>query len=419
MRFMPLPPNDFPEFIELYYRECRSRVPQIEALAGKWTFEDLLPGLSDFDTRFICADTMTADDWCQMSMAVGHLHLELCQAYPKWARILEHLPGINLTWDELTGEDTYYPEYKQWTFYHCARPDRLAQAQEGLAARKWDNKDEYFHLKKFATYYGRYDRAIDSPVNLGPYENRYPLHSRLMHYFTPPLQSAVSIMRRDAVAGKMDALRLASRMFRDTCIFEEVIEIVEKGYELAQLYEEPALSELEARLFEGLQLVGSRLGKEITILPQADGTTPEDWKTLLDQVRVPPSLAIFGYAKFARLMKGRLYFYTHAPDHFDTIWLIQNELKRIGTWFFRIPFTIFWETTHGQKPEDPAEIVPRLVPDIITEEEARCTLAFDNLANGDWAGRELDVATQLVDVLDGFFCALHKITREVRALEHG
>ncbi len=418
MHFVPLPPNDFPEFIKLYYRECRSRLPQIQAIAGKWTFEDLLPGLSDFDTRFICDNTMTAQDWCQMSVAVGHLHLELCQAYPKWARILEHLPGVNLTWDELTGEDTYYPEYKLWTFYHCAQPSRLEQAQERLAARKWDDKDEYFHLKKFATYYGPYDRSIDPPINLGSYENRYPLHSRLMHYFTPPLQSAVSIIRHNAVAGKMQALRLASRMFPETDVFDEVIEIVEEGYEVPQLYEEPALSELEARLFKGLKLVGARLSKEITILPDTDPTTPEVWKTLLSQIPIAPALAIFDYAKFTRLMKGRLYFYTHAPHHFDTLLLIQNELRRIGTWFFRVPFAIFWETTRGHKPQDPAGIVPCLVPEIITEEEARCTLAFNNLANGDWAGHEFDVAKQLVDVFDGFFHALCKITQEVRALQH-
>ncbi len=113
--FLPRPPNDFPEFIETYYHECRAQVPQIEAIAAKWIFEDLIPGLSDFDARFICSDTMTAEDWCKMSMAVGQVHLDLCQRHPKWTRILEHLPGVNLTWDELTSEETYYPEYKQKT----------------------------------------------------------------------------------------------------------------------------------------------------------------------------------------------------------------------------------------------------------------------------------------------------------------
>lgn len=69
--FEPCPENDFKEFIEIYYAECKGRIPKIEAIAGKWTFEDLIPGMSDFDTRFICSNNMTVDDWCEMSTAVG------------------------------------------------------------------------------------------------------------------------------------------------------------------------------------------------------------------------------------------------------------------------------------------------------------------------------------------------------------
>ena len=415
--FVPRPPNDFAEFIETYYDECRAQAPQIEAIAAKWTFEDLIPGLSDFDTRFICTNTMTAEDWCKMSTAIGQVHLDLCRQHPKWARILEHLPGVNLTWAELTSEETYYPEYKQWTCYDSTEPERLTQAQDSLANREWDSKDEYFHLKKFLTYYGPYNRSIDPAINLGPYEHKYPLHSRLMHYFTPPLQAAVSIIQRQSVAGKMETLRLAKSMFPELSIINEITETVAQHYEVPHLYEEPAISELEARLFEALKRIGERLSEEITILPSADRTTPEDWQTSLKQIPVAPSLAIFDYAKFTRLMKGRFYFYTQAPAHFATVLLIQNELNRIGTWFFRIPFGIFCETVHGQRPDDPAKIVPHLVPEVITEEEARCTIRFDELTNGEWRGRELEVAEQIVDVFDGFFRALDKITREVRALE--
>jgi len=309
----PLPPNDFGEFIQTYYNECRSRMPEIEAIAGKWASEHLLPGMSDFHTRFICSNSMTADDWCQMSMRVGQIHLDLCEKYPKWARILEHLPGINLTWDELTDEVTYYSEYKQWTFYHSSKPQLPKQAREKIAHRPWDMKDDYFHLNKCLLYYEPYDRAIDPAVNLGPYENRYSLHSRLMHYFTPPLQSAVSILQQEPIRGKMQTLRLARSLFPGTNIFDDVIEIIQQYYEVPQLYEEPILSKLEGRLFDGLKLVASRLAQAITILPNARNTAPEDWKVSFKQISVDPSLAIFDKAKFARLMKGRLYFYTHKP----------------------------------------------------------------------------------------------------------
>ena len=254
LQFVPKPENDFPSFIETYYHRCRALFPPIDAIAGKWTFEDLIPGMSDFDTRFICSDGMTADDWCQMSMAVGQVHLDLCRSHPRWVRILEHLPGINLTWSELAGESTYYSEYRQWTFYHSSNPIRLEQSLDILNQRSWDEKDEYFHLKKFLYFYGPYDREIDPAVNLGAFENKYPLHSRLMHYFTPPIQSAMSILTQKPVIGKMQTLEMAREMFPQAGIFREVIDIVDKHYETPRLYHDPQLAQLERRLFDGLQL---------------------------------------------------------------------------------------------------------------------------------------------------------------------
>lgn len=417
MTFAPLPANDFVEFIETYYKECRLQMPQIEAIAGKWTFEDLLPGMSDFDTRFICANSMTADDWCKMSVAVGQVHLDLCKSHPEWTRILEHLPGINITWDELTDEITYYPEYKQWSFYHCSNPFLLKQSHKKLAQRPWDIKDEYFHLKKFLYYYGQYNRTIDPPVNLGLYENRYPLHSRLMHYFTPAIQSAISILKHEAVIGKMQSLLLARKIFLQDGIFDEVIEIVQKNYEVPNLYEEPALSELEKRLFEGLKLAASQLSRVITILPNAHRTKPEDWKLSLKQVVINPSLVIFDNAKFARLMKGRLYFYVNTPSYFDSIWLIQNELERMGNNFFRFPFQTFWEITRGEKIEDPADIVPKIAGEILNEEEVRCIFAFDRLTRTPYQEYGKEVAKKIIDIYDGFFRGLYKISEKVKELQ--
>ena len=85
MHFEPKPKNDFEEFFEFYYAECRDRLPRIAAIAAKWTFADLIPGMSDFDTRFILEDGMTVRDWCEMSTAVGEVHLELAQV----TRIIE------------------------------------------------------------------------------------------------------------------------------------------------------------------------------------------------------------------------------------------------------------------------------------------------------------------------------------------
>jgi hypothetical protein len=414
IRFAPCPQNDFPQFIERYFRECSNRFPKIEAISGKWEFEDLIPGMSDFDTRFLCTDSMTADDWCEMSSIVGQVHLDLCDQYPEWARILEHLPGINLTWSEMQDELTYYPEYKQWSFYHCLNQPLQAQIKNFLEKRNWDFKDEYFHLKKFLLYYGPYDRSIDVPINLGVFESKYPLHSRLMHYFTPPIQSAVSIALRKTVRGKLAAIRMAKDIFPKISVFDELLELVACHYEKPHLYEEPALSKLEGRLFDALKTVAGEIAPLITVIPDAAKTPPQLWKEKIKSVKIDPAMIIFENARFSRLMKGRLFFYVNAPRHFDHLLCIRVELKRIGANFFRVPFSVFWQVIHGKKVENPAEIVQQLASDFLDEEEVRCTLEFDRLTRLDYHGREEEIARKIIPIFDGFYRALHKITLEVR-----
>lgn len=416
--FAPKPANDFRRFYELYYAECRWRMPRIQAIAAKWRFEDLIPGLSDYDTRFIVADGMTVHDWCDMSTAVGEVHLDLCERYPHWARNLEHLPGVNLTWNELTDPAMYYPEYPQWTFYNTEDPARLAAAGRYLADRPWGLEDRVFHLKKFCLYYGRYDRQIDPAVNLHEFESKYPLHSRLMHYFCPPLQSALCLLLKRPVAGKMETVRLACELFPDVPVFAEMRDAVDRHYEVPELYVEPGVSRLEDRLEAALDMLRGRLVPLIAdIVPDAANKSVAQWKTDLARAPVNPAMKVFDSARFSRLMKGRLRFYAHAPaEHFDSTWPIENELRRLKSSFFDVPFGTFWELTTGEKVKDPAAIVTRLVPSLLTDEEARCTLDFIRLAPGHWApGTQRQVAMEIAAVFDGFFHALNKVAQAVAA----
>jgi len=415
MRFEPRPKNDFEEFFELYYAECRKRVPKIACVAAKWTFEDLIPGLSDFDTRFILDEGMTIEDWCEMSAAVGEVHLDLCRRYPHWARNLEHLPGINLMWSEMMDAETYYPEYPQWTYYRTTRPEKLAALERYLADRPWDEKDEYHHLSKFCLYYGRYDRKIDPPVNLGPFENKYPLHSRFMHYFCPPLQAAICILKKRPVRGKMETIRLAQEMFPEQEIFFEMEEVVERHYEVPELYEEPELTYLEDRLERALRFLRDRIAPHLTLVPDAPKKAAAEWKAALKEVPISPLLRAFSAARFSRLMKGRLRFYAEAPPHFDSTWPIENELLRLRRNFFDIPVRVYCEVTTGEIPEDPAAVLPSLHPDILNDEELRCTEEFIRLLPGHWKdGEQKRIAAALADIFDGFFSAQNKITRAIR-----
>jgi hypothetical protein len=414
-QFHPPPPNDFEAFFEMYYAECRARIPGIQAIAAKWKFEDLLPGMSDFDTRFIMQDGMTVQDWCDMSTAVGDVHLDLCQRYPHWARNLEHLPGINLTWSEVTDAVSYYPEYPQWTFYRTEQPDRLAALEQYLADRPWDEKDEYFHLSKFCLYYGRYDRKIDPPVNLGPFESKYPLHSRFMHYFCPPLQSALSILTKRPVRGKMEAVRLAREMFPDQNIFVEMLDVVERHYAVPELYKEPQLTDLEDRLEEALLFLRDTLSQSITLIPGAHDKSMDEWKASLKEVMISPLMRAFGAARFSRLMKGRLRFYAAAPSHFDSTWPIRNELMRLKTNFFDTPARVYCEITTGTSPEDPTIILPWIYPGILDDEEFRCTEEFIRLLSDNYeTGDQRRTASAIADVFDGFYSAQDKIIAAIR-----
>jgi len=416
--FAPKPENDFAQYISRYYEDSRSRFPGIEAVAGKWMFRDLVPGMSDFDTRFIVRDGMTTEDWCRMSTAVGEVHLALCQKYRCWIRNLEHLPGVNLTWSELTSEETYYPEFHQWSFYNFENPGKVSAALAWLANRPWDDKDEYFHLKKFCNYFGRYNRTIDPPINLGVHENKYPLHSRVMHYFTPAVQAAVSLLERQSIAGKFDALEIARRHFPDLSCWGVINEILHANYELHRWYREPLLSDLEERLETALQVIALKLRTSIRLVPDKVGADVNAWKKYLQGMPVDPTVIILDSARFSRLMKGRLRFYAQAPPHFDSSWLIGHELRRIGRDFFQTPFTIFWKIRTGESITDATGVLDRLRGDLLTSTQAAAAKEFSRLtATPCESGREKQVAMAVADVFDDFFKALAKIRDAVSEME--
>ena len=418
MVFAKKPENDFWHYVYTYYQRCLERSTGIEAIAGKWMFRDLIPGMSDFDTRFIVNDRMTADDWCRMSTSIGEVHLAICEKYPCWARNLEHLPGISLTWKELTSEPHYYPEYQQWSFYYSELPKKVRLALEWLTRRPWDRKDEYFQLSRFCTYFGRYDRQIDPPVNLGVHENKYGLHSRLMHYFTPAVQAAVSLIEKQHLAGKFDALEVAQHHFPQLKCWGPVTEILHSNYEIPKWYREPFLSELEDHLETALNTFTGRLRDCISLVPRQVGSDVQAWKKALKEIPVDPKLILLENARFSRLMKGRLQFYAKAPRHFQTAWLIANELKRIGRSFFQVPFAVYWKVRTGESLADPAMILDQLRSDVLTDSEVAATREFARLTPGHWQqGQETSIALAIANVFDDFFKALTKISQAVYQTE--
>jgi len=308
VNFAPSPKNDFAEFIEAYFERCRQRIPEIEVNAGKWTFEDLIPGLSDFDTRFLVHDDTTAAGWCRMSTEVGRVHLELAMERKEWARNLEHLPGVNLKLNEFFDPHQYFTEFSQWSFYH-GRKALLDKARWYATSHKWTATDEGYHWKKIAIYYGPYNRAIDPPINLGSYQNKYPLHSRLMHYMAPPVHSAVCLMQKKTSPGKLEAFRKARDLFPQRKKMDLILELIGRHYEAPDLLAEPDLTNLDHRLADCLTGVVNVL-LSVFPLPNCPGSpTIQQLKNAVhDLSGADPLARLFENIKFARLMKGRLWF---------------------------------------------------------------------------------------------------------------
>lgn len=412
MNFAPAPLNDFPEFIETYFERCRARVPKIEGSAGKWTLEDLIPGLSDFDTRFFVDDAMTAADWCRMSTEVGQVHLELVKERKDWARNLEHLPGVNLKWNELLDPQAYFTEFSQWTFYHGDQ-GKLQQAREHIARHVWDDADELYHWKKIAIYYGPYNRTIDPPVNLGAYENIYSLHSRLMHYLAPPVHSAVCLMKSETMPGKLQAFRDARDVFPNSATMDLVLELIEHHYAAPQYLSEPGMTELDALLEAYLETLVNTLLDSGKGLDCARSPTVSQLKAAVakkaDEETKGSVAQLFENIKFARLMRGRLWFYGQEVLWFDSEFLIRNELQRIRPNFYDTPLRLFAQLAY-QKDVTAEQALDMMQGDVLDADEVRACRRFACIAELPQSDHELKTrALAVADIFDPFLYALEKI----------
>jgi hypothetical protein len=414
VRFAPCPPNDFAEFIETYFVRCRERVPQIEANAGKWTFEDLIPGLSDFDTRFLVSDSMTARDWCAMSMEVGRVHLELAKERKDWARNLEHLPGVNLRWSELFDPQQFFTEFGQWSFYHGSEP-RLQEARRHVTGHEWTRLDELYHWKKIAVYYGPYNRTIDPPINLGPFENKYSLHSRLMHYLAPPMHSAVCLMERQTTPGKLDAFRRARSLFPNPGTIDLALDLIARHYEEPHYLTEPGMTELDGKLESYLTEVAN------TLLPGSPLDCPRNptvaqLKHAVARASGAVSFAqLFENLKFGRLMKGRLWFYAQDILWFDSRLLIRNELSRIRNNFLETPVRLFARLAYG-KDTTVERALELLEGDVLGREDIEACRRFAVAARPECPDAELKPrAAEIADVFDPFLCAMERLLECAKA----
>lgn len=406
MKFVPAPPNPFPAFLDAYSSACRAVCPKLRAFAGKWNFEDLIPGMSDFDTRLIFAEDTTGADWAAASLAVGRLHTAAARNHPEWSRILEHLPGVNLTTSEVLDPLCYTAEMRLWTVYH---------GHLELPPPAWTSEDEHFHLKKFATYFGPYQRSIDPAVNLGPFENKYPLHSRYMHYFAPPVQAAVALHERQPVRGKLDALRRARNIFPQGEVVDGVLAAIAAHYENPDDYSDSALAAIEARLDAYLQRLLAVLAPSVTLVRLTEGANPDELRRAVSRAPVSAHSRFFELIRFSRLMRGRLLFFAEEIPWFESAWLIRNELSRIGAWFYSQALHYYGLAVFGAAL--PAEqVLVRVTPQVIPTPLAADFARFAQVASQPVAeGAERAAARAVAAWMEPAQLSLEALKEDLRA----
>ncbi|MHB9028605.1 MAG: hypothetical protein ACYC9O_07550 [Candidatus Latescibacterota bacterium] len=413
--FAPKPVNIFPAHIQEYFERSREACPHLEAITGKWEFEDLIPGLSDFDARFIFSDDTAAGDWPEISRAIGRVHAAICREYPDRARILEHLPGINLTWGELLDPLFYYPEFHQWTTYSAPAEKATGFAQY-LAERPWGESDELYSMKRFATYFTPYDRAIDPAINLHEFESKYPLHSRFMHYFCPPVQSLVSLKLKRMVRGKLEAFRLARELFPNPEVIDLTFDAIDRHYEIPDYYGEPHLSRLEDLLFRYLREAFRVTCPDITVLDAAPEDTHRELRAKLARYGKNTLEQFFDGSKFCRLMAGRIFFYAEDIPHFDSAWLIRHELGRDRKMFYETTFSAFAKIAWGEDLS-PEESLARCRGEFLSDDETKIVRAYaDIFGRGYDPLRIKEFAVEVAKALGEYQVVLEKLGRVGRGL---
>lgn len=407
------PPDqeEFWTFAETYFRHCREQFPALQIATAKWNPEDLIPGLSDVDLRFIAANGTGPADWRRLDAIVGQVHTQLVLEHPEWLRNLEHTPGVAATPAELLEEPLYQPETQSWSDC-CGEREAWREIDRALKARPFGSRDESFHLKKFLNYFTPYQRGIDPPVNLGRYTPEYAVHSRLWHYFIPPAQSAACLLTRTHVRGKFEALGILERLYPEAAILAEVRDIVARRYQVPARDDAEALYALEERLFQFLQQLFRDLSEKVTLIEM--DANPSVCKERLTALGTDPMMTLFDGVRFARIRCGRYRFYLNAPVYFDSLWLTRNEFNWLRNYYTRGVFQAFLQLQLGLSEFDLDEALKLVQEGLGAEAASVVRQVFHLTWEGYEKGRDREALTQVLDLFPAYYEILEWMLREVR-----
>jgi hypothetical protein len=422
MPTLPIPdwsPREFFELAETYSERVAQEVPGFLATVAKWRSEDLIPGLSDIDTRIVCRD-MSPEEWMVFDQTVSDVHLSLVRERPEWSRKLEHEPGCCLTPGEAFDERLYHAEMAHWTFY-CGDHDFIFRLREYMRGRTWEVRDQLHHLKRWLMFWGPYNREIDPPINIAPsMEPKYALHSRAMHYFVPSLQAGLSLMTRRSVHGKREALFRWLERLPNEPVLDETAHMLDVHYNVPALHDRDELYAYEARCYSFLRQIAPQvLASQSAVELPGNADLDESMAALragMASLKASPLTAVYDGLWGSRARRARYWLYLDAPEHFATEWLVRNEVG-----FLQRNFTAYtWRAYATLKWDEPdlslSELLSRAQPDPLSADEA--ALVTDMFAIAERSkepGLARSALRAAAERYGDYYAVLDKIYRDARA----
>lgn len=240
-----------------------------------------------------------------------------------------------------------------------------------------------------------------------------------MHYFTPPVQAAVSLVRKQAVCGKLEALRLAAEVFPNTGVIDMVLDTVDRHYETPELYRDATLTEIEVSLEQYLRDAYVALAGHAVLIDVDPSDTPQRVRAKVAEIPIDPTQQFYEGAKFCRFMKGRLLFYATNIPWFDTTFLIRNELRRIVNNFYQTPLNAFARARFNENL--PAEaVLDRLRGNLLSPELCNGAVTFARIAGEAVPnGREKQRAREVAEVFDPIQITLEILGAELKKVLSG
>ncbi len=414
------PNNEFEEFASEYFSRCKKQFDNLDTMTAKWNFEDLIPGLSDFDSRLVVSDDVGPEQMIALDRAVGQVHADLCRTVPRWSRILEHTPGIAITWDELLDPRLYNTETRTWSAY-LGDIDRFREYESYLASLAWQARDEHFFLKKFCYYFSPYQRGIDPPINLGIFEPEYDWHSRAMHYFTPAIQAAASVITKRCIRGKCEAIRIWKKMLPAETVFDTILAMAENQYASVPLGDDNALRQFEEELFEVLGKIKHMVLDATTIFTVKADDEVDVVRRQLKEFPTSPLADIFYGVRFARIRESRYIFYLEAPDYFATQWLLENELVK---WnrdvLMRAILASYGRLKCGKDNAELEEIIEAAHPNVIDDRQVEVLRQMSTISLREHVpGKEHGLVREIIPLWPEYYVMLEAILQDAKNMSPG